>query len=247
MCAVAVEVPIPDVPLVVLSSGNSCGVFEPCRCPTNPYGGIARRATLVNEYRKKYNALILLDSGNIFDSATSHLWGNLLTLAYHTCRYDAVALGSLDVMYARKVGAEEFRAMDLPWVCGNMETGREELGVVKYRILRRGKYKVGVTAFLEPYLVNQDVLREVSPPINLSNPGDVLPGLVEELRKRADVVCVLAHMERPQAEQLFKRTKGIDLFIMGHDKRLTALNGTNLFSSPVLVEVGRLGQYLAGC
>ena len=47
----------PSPALVILSTGNTCGIFEPCRCPTNPYGGVARRVTLISAYRAKHPSL----------------------------------------------------------------------------------------------------------------------------------------------------------------------------------------------
>ena len=61
----------PSPALVILSTGNTSGIFEPCRCPTNPYGGVARRVTLISDYRTKAPSLLLVDSGNVFDSDLS--------------------------------------------------------------------------------------------------------------------------------------------------------------------------------
>jgi 2',3'-cyclic-nucleotide 2'-phosphodiesterase (5'-nucleotidase family) len=54
----------------IVSTGNTCGIFEPCRCPTNPYGGIPRRVTWVNSQREDHPDLILIDSGDVFDPKT---------------------------------------------------------------------------------------------------------------------------------------------------------------------------------
>jgi len=232
------------LPVTILSSGNTCGIFEPCRCPTNPYGGVARRATLIAGLRGDNPNLLLVDSGNVFDSSTSQAYGDLLTWAYRLCSYDAVALGSLDVMYARKVGAERFKAMGIPWVCANMESGADELGVVKYRILERGNKRIAVTAILGTRLVNRDILKNGDPPIVLTNPVAALNTLMAELRPKVDVICVLAHLERSQSEYVLNNVQGIDLIILGHDKGL----GKKTIAGPngsVFVETGPSGQYLA--
>ena len=39
---------------VIVSTGNLRGIFEPCRCPANPYGGVARRVTWVAQFLKAH-------------------------------------------------------------------------------------------------------------------------------------------------------------------------------------------------
>ena len=156
----------------------------------------------------------------MFDSDLSTPRGELLTWAYRLASYDAVALGGQDLMYGRKIGVEKFRALGVPWVCSNMESGREELSVRRYAILNRGGRRIVVVALLGK-VVHRDALTRGNPPVVLSDPREALESLLPELRAQADVICLLAHMPSAQAEQIFAKTNGIDVLVLGHDQRLT--------------------------
>ncbi|GAB4154455.1 MAG: hypothetical protein Kow00107_04540 [Planctomycetota bacterium] len=49
-------------PVAVLFSAQSQGTIYPCRCPYNPEGGLARRASVISELREDYD-LILAEAG----------------------------------------------------------------------------------------------------------------------------------------------------------------------------------------
>jgi 2',3'-cyclic-nucleotide 2'-phosphodiesterase (5'-nucleotidase family) len=85
--------------LTLLLSADTEGQIAPCQvCPaeTAP-GGMARRATLINERRRHDPALILLDAGNaLFGGDSMASGGEALVSAYNLLAYDAVNLSYRD-------------------------------------------------------------------------------------------------------------------------------------------------------
>ena len=52
--------------LTLLISGQSHANLYPCSCPSNPEGGVARRATTIKDIKKKQKNLLVLEAGLSF-------------------------------------------------------------------------------------------------------------------------------------------------------------------------------------
>jgi len=197
---------------------------------------------LIAHFRGARPSLLLVDSGNVFDADISLARARLLAHAYDVCGYDAVALGAADVMFLRKKGADVFQKLGLPWVCTNQAVDLSTLGIARYRILKRGAVTVAVAALLEPRLLSPRVLENGSPPLRLSEPIGAIRSLAGRLKNEADLLCVLAHMRRGQAEQIAAQVAGVDLLVLGHDEVLLETQART--ADRPIVEAGKWGQYL---
>jgi len=90
--------------LIILFTGDTHAALEPCTCPVQPGGGVVRRATLIDTYRKKYpDRVLLVDAGGffaggIYDPASKNKEADLVR-SYAAAEFlaalkpDAVALG----------------------------------------------------------------------------------------------------------------------------------------------------------
>ena len=68
--AVTVSAPR-GVHIALLYSSNLQGEFESCDCPTQPLGGLARRAALVERARAEADGVLVVDAGDLLLPATS--------------------------------------------------------------------------------------------------------------------------------------------------------------------------------
>ncbi|MDP2043644.1 MAG: hypothetical protein Q8K15_00570, partial [Candidatus Omnitrophota bacterium] len=93
--------------VTILYTGQTHAMLYPCSCPIQQDGGVARRATLIKELRKKHPGLLLLDCG-------SFTAGGLMDEYTQNSRLDMqrteVNLKAMDLMRfdALAVGPEEF-------------------------------------------------------------------------------------------------------------------------------------------
>ena len=80
--------------LILLVTGGTDGTLELCNCPGYMPGGLARRSTLVERYRKAFPRVFVLDTGDAF--ATQPRPGDprneFLLKGYAAIGYDAVVL-----------------------------------------------------------------------------------------------------------------------------------------------------------
>ncbi len=227
----------PEARLVVLATGNSNGIFDPCRCPSNPYGGMAKRCTIVRMRRRDAPDLVLVDSGDVFHPDMARERAELLGKAYGMMEYDAVALGDNDLQVLHRWGATWFAGLKLPWVCVNADIVGVDVGLRRYRIVQRGTWRVAVTGVLSPSLVHEDIRRD-PPEVRVSPPAAELEKLAVELRGKADWLIVLAHVLEREAASLTERMEDADVLVLGHATRLGAAGATRTFG------VGQHGQHV---
>ena len=90
--------------ITILYTGNTHAMLYTCSCPIERDGGVARRASLVKELRKKHPELLLLDCGAFTagGSMDEYIQNTRLDMqrsevnlkAMELMHYDAVAIGS---------------------------------------------------------------------------------------------------------------------------------------------------------
>jgi Cytochrome c554 and c-prime len=152
--------------------------------------------------------------------------------------YDAVGIGEMDLNFGLASLVRDARSYHLPVVCANLEAKADSLRVRPEgdRAAARAADRLG-TAF-PPYRVvtaagtRFGFLGVLSPATKMrTNAGQPLESMtyslgdaieaarqvVPELRKRCDVLVVLAHMDDAEARKLAEQVSGIDVIVLGHD------------------------------
>lgn len=189
----------------------------------NPAGGLARRAWLFEQFKKNYpNApIVALDSGGFSDNPTEEGLKRTRVLLDGMAKlgYRVVNVSERDLA----LGYDEFKknveGTGLRFVSANVvkqgTTERVfppyevvEVPVAKGKPLRVGV--VGVTRF-------SPVWQKAGPDgsnLGLAPPAEMLKSVLPELRAKADVVVLLAALNRDDAARLSRDVPGID-FVFG--------------------------------
>ncbi len=145
----------PDLTLVI--SGNQHGYIEPCGCTglANQKGGVARRASFIDELTKKGWVVAPIDAGNQVRrfGRQAEIKFARTAEAFKKMDYQAVALGPDDV----RLGVGELVAvaatMDDPadalYVSANVVLLDPTLMPIS-KVFEKGGMKIGVTSVLDP-------------------------------------------------------------------------------------------------
>ena len=191
-------------------------------------GGIARRATLVEEVRIENPNTLLLDAGDIFQGTPyfNYYGGELEFKLMSLLKYDAVTIGNhdfdngIDGLYAQLPHAK-FNFLSANY---NFKNTVLDTHVKPYKIFKRDGIKIGIfgigiklqglvdsrnykeTTYLNPIEITQDISR-----------------ILKE-DEQCDLVICLSHLgynyspERKEIGdlELASKTKNIDLIIGGH-------------------------------
>ncbi|MEC3907676.1 metallophosphatase [Tamlana sp. 2201CG12-4] len=191
-------------------------------------GGVARRASLIESFRKNNPNTLLLDAGDIFQGTPyfNYYGGELEFKLMSKLKYDAATIGNhdfdngIDGLYAQLPHAEfEFISANYDFSNTIMDTHTKP-----YKIFIKDGIKIGVfglgiklsglvdptmykeTKYLDPIEISQDMSR------------------VLKTDEACDLVICLSHLgynyknnpERISDLNLAKATKDIDLIIGGH-------------------------------
>jgi hypothetical protein len=170
---------------------------------------------VINQHRESGAGVILVDAGG-FTGTQGATWeprGLFLAEMMKELGYDAGTLGELEARFGREMFLALCSDASLPLVSANLrdkETGERLLPAS--RVVERSGVRVGITAVSarSPASLEEIGVESADP---LSSLQDVLPSL----RKRSDLVVLLARMALPEARQLSTSVRDpIDIIIVGN-------------------------------
>jgi len=131
--------------------------------------------------------------------------------------YDAVAVGERELAYGRRVVIDEIKE-GTPFICTNVYMDGEPL-FRKSVSVRVGEVRVGVLSVLG------ESPREPRG-FEVRDPVEGIGEEIKELRRKNDVVILLAHMNRGRLKEMIPVLSGVDLIIRGHTADVEEVKGS---------------------
>jgi len=191
-------------------------------------GGVAKRATLIEEIRKENPNTLLLDAGDIFQGTPyfNYFGGELEFKLMSMLKYDVATIGnhdfdnSIDGLYKQLPNAK------FDFVSANYDFKNTVLDthVKPYKIIVKDGIKIGIFGLgieLEG-LVDKRMYKETA----YLNPVEISQDITNELKneQNCDLIICLSHLgyyykknpDKISDLNLAKLTKNIDLIIGGH-------------------------------
>lgn len=220
-------------------------------------GGVAQRASLINEIRSEVDHVLLLDAGDIFQGTPffNIYKGEPEIKAMSAMNYDAATMGNHDFDDGLDDFALQLQHASFPILICNYDFSNTPMSnkYQEYKIFKKGKLKIGVTGVgIELHgLVADNLYANTKYLDPVENANRVALQLKNE--EKCDMVICLSHLgfryqsNKVSDEVLAAQSENIDLIIGGHthtffDKPLVYKNKT---SDDVLVnQVGWAGIVL---
>jgi 5'-nucleotidase/UDP-sugar diphosphatase len=219
--------------LVILHSSEHHGVALPLdEAGDVRIGGLARRATIVEEVRREGVPVLMVDSGDILIGTALSSWfrGEPDIRAMNLIRYDAMVAGNHDFDY----GLDHLRTLvdlaDFPILCTNLLSERSDLPCRPSFITRLGNVSVGVLGIVGksnfPDTFNRDVVKVLS----LVDPIASLQSEALRLRTEdhVDLVFVITHQDTDEDLKILGTVDGVDVIIGGHTEGFDGLYAPGL-------------------
>lgn len=220
-------------------------------------GGIARRANLIREIRKRERNVMLLDAGDVFQGTPwFDVYGGEVDLELMTeMGYDAMAVGNHEFDNGPEGFAEAANKAGFPILAANYDVSGTPLNsfVRRFIIKETGGFKIGI--FGLGIQLEGVVRRELYGDVRYRDPEIWAAGMVRSLRSfhNCDFVICLSHIgyqypdKRIDDLKLASKVKGIDLIIGGHTH--TFLDEPSLVLNPggtytIVAQVGHSGVRL---
>ena len=214
--------------------------------PRNPsMGGVARRASIIDQIRKEEANVLLLDAGDIFQGTPyfNYYGGELEFKLMSMMKYDLATLGNHDFDNGINGFYAQLPHANFEFVSANYDFKNTELsGIVKpYKTFIKEGIKIGVFGLgieLEG-LVDKKLYKETK----YNNPIEVASDVTKTLKEteKCDLIICLSHLgydyknekDKPSDLKLAAATQDIDLIIGGH---------THTFLDKPVIKTNKVGK-----
>ena len=156
-------------------------------------------------------------------------------------RYDAITLGELELARGVDYVQSIIDSTRVPIVLANVRFAKSKQPVGQRFVIRSmGDVSYGIIGLLgQDFGDGKDKFTDLG--FVIDDPFEVAAKVVPEVRKKVDVVVVLAHLGSADALQLPKAVPGIDMVVFGHYPGTVA---PTQVGGAVTVRPGQRGQYI---
>ncbi|MBX7255619.1 MAG: hypothetical protein K1Y02_04580 [Candidatus Hydrogenedentes bacterium] len=201
----------PPVALTLFYTCDTRGHINPCNCEAGVAGGLARRATFVNQRRTPLS--LLVDAGDVTSGPRE--WELLeldyLLKGYGILKYDAVNVGAREASIAltelKKIAAT------YPFlVSANIHDGSGTLVFPPYRVVDLPEgFRVGILGALD----EKTPADELGAGVRVLPMRDAITRYLPKLRKQVDFVVLLAFTDEQTLRALAEEFFEIDVIVGG--------------------------------
>ena len=225
--------------IFIVYTNSANGYLESCDCPTLPYGGLARRLSIIKKLCSRNT--VIVDSGDLLPAEQNMLLTEYCLRLAKYCNYDAVNIGDQEIIQGLNF-IKQFK--DIPFITANIlpkNTTEVSPFFPSYIIKEINKIKIAITGVISLdtlSLVNDVSLKN----IKVQHHMNCLNNLIPFLRQQADLVVLLSHCGLEEDKRIAKQINGIDVIISGHSQDL--LFRPLKINSTLIVQAGKNGYYV---
>lgn len=186
----------------------------------NMFGGIARRATLLNMARKQYDTLIYVDSGDLVQGTLffNFFKGSIEFKMAQKLGLDIMCLGNHEFDKGQQVLLENIRSVDFPVLCANIKFNDKACKglqqVVKKSVIKEvGGYRILFTSIVTNELLTTTKASNLNG-IEVLDPYESIKRVMSD--NDFHFVILLSHQGFSNDLKTAKKFPEIDLIIGGH-------------------------------
>lgn len=239
--------------VIFAATGQMHGYFEPCGCSDPQYGGVSRRAELLNQLEKRGWPVVPVDLGGTMKRVRQQSQFKFQTLlaALKDMKYRSLALGTEELqlgagwLLSQHVQNEDDPSLTLSFLAANVVLfGTKDLGTpVHHRVVQAGDTKVGLTAIYDPKLLDGSVNLDPDT-VKVIDPVEPLKKAVAALQaEKVDLIVLLSHSRLATSKELAKQFPEIPLILSTGPIEEPLTNNPLKIGQTTLVTVGHKGKH----
>jgi 5'-nucleotidase / UDP-sugar diphosphatase len=209
-------------------------------------GGLAMVASQVKALRARApGRTLLVDGGDTWQGTfiSNSNKGEAVTKAMSLMGYDAMTVGNHDFDWGQQVLAQRAGEASFPFLATNVvetATGKLPSYLKPYIVRDLGIAKVGILGITNP--ASNTIVKATSVAGLRFGPATQIEPFLSELKQRADIIVVVAHIGTTDATLLAKQVQGIDVIVAAHDH--AALQTGRVEGKTTIVNAGAYTQFL---
>ena len=215
-------------------------------------GGLYKKATHLNQYRKDHTGLVIVDSGDLLNEEeelpesvieSAKLKAELILEVYKTIGIDAVNVGELDLVLGLDYLKELEKKHSFPFVSTNLVDADDKPVFERYVLKKVNGKTVAIMGLYGDTSEMAGKLADITGgKLNVQDPIKAAEAVVAEVSGKADYVIALTHQIANRDWVIARRVKGIHLIVGGHDKLKN--QDPQVAGDTLIVRAGEKGQYL---
>lgn len=206
--------------VTLLVTTNIRGKTEPCGWPKNPRGGLARKATIVDQLYNEGIEPIILDAGNLFfwdknidpgiSMAVAKIDAEILVDSYNIIGCDAFSPGVSDFSGGLKFLLNLQKKSKFDYISANIYKDNKLL-FKPYKIIKNNNKKIAVIGLTSEFNSSE---------IDIMNPIDTLNDILKDLKGKTDIIILLFNANQNDLDKIYKTNPEIDIiFKSGIDRK----------------------------
>ncbi|MBI1310366.1 hypothetical protein GC176_03590 [bacterium] len=242
----------PQPAAVFAVTGQMHGYLEPCGCSDPQYGGVSRRAALLQQLRDRGWHTIPLDLGGTLKRSRqqSQFKFQALLTALRKMKYEALAMGEEELrlgggwLLSQHVTDPDDPGSVLSFLSANVVLfDSPDLGTpIPFKVIESGGKRIGITSVIEPALAEQ-IGGLADAGVTVSDPDEALARTQAALQaENVDLMVLLSHCRLETSKQLAQQHPEFQIvFSTGPVEEPYADNPTQIGKSTLIV-VGHKGK-----
>jgi len=199
---------------------------------------------LIDSMRASFRDMVLVDGGDAFGgrSELEKRKAEVVLRSMGIMGYDAFCIGETELEFGTEFLLDAARETKVPLVGANLVYHRTGKTVVQpYVIAKRSKVKVAIVGLIDNALLLPETEGQ-SDSLVVLDPIETARKLIPPLKKKVDIVVVLAHMGLAKSTKLANEVPEIDVLVIGHNPGV--LMETRKEANALLMASGNKGQYV---
>lgn len=205
--------------VTIVFTGETHSVLYPCDCPREPDGGVFRRATAIDELRRKSAGLILVESGGFFSGGQHDVYSQNVDLdkkralaylkAVDMMGYDALGIGEDEFNFGADFLKEAVKGRNARFLSANLRLD----GVIPYVIKETAGLKFGITGAIPEDAGDKAAGAPISDPVSA-----VKKAVVELKVKGADFIILVSQLGEENDQKILADNPDISVVVISHSR-----------------------------
>ena len=225
-----------SVSLIVTT--NVHGEVDPCGWPKKPLGGLARKATIIDELKEKGKEPIILDAGNLFfkkktldpgvTTESAKVNTEIIVDSYNIIGCDAFSPGINDFALGLNYILDLQGKANFDFISSNItyKNEPEKLIFSPYKIIKKNKKHIAVIGLTSKFGSDE---------ISFITPYDALVDVIKEVENISDFIVLLFDGKDQELNTFYTGDLNIDLIIKSNNSGIRSPDGG-----------GKIPTYIAG-
>jgi len=228
-CFLSAQESIGNNVLTIIGTTNVHGEVDPCGWKKKPLGGLARKATILEQLNNEGINPLILDAGdllfkkNVIDPGVTldvaRINAEIIIDSFNEMGCDAFSLGSKDFAGGLDFVLSQYKKSNFPFLSCNIANKSGELIFEPYTILESNNIKVGVIGLTSVFDNNE---------IEILDPIVSLRNILNEINSKSDIVILLFNATQQDLTRLYNNDFELDMILSSRGRTRSSDGGSRI-------------------